>query len=49
MTEIEEKEVYHPVAEGVIIKWQHLILFYFNFIYIVQLYKEDQTILRMLG
>ena len=36
----------HLVARGICIRWQHLILL---FIYIVQLYKEDWGILRMLG
>ena len=36
----------HLVARGIYIRWQHLILL---FIYIVQLYKEDWGILRMLG
>ena len=38
--------MYHLVARGIYIRWQHLILL---FIYIVQLYKEDWGILRMLG
>ena len=35
----EKGKVFHVVAEGITIKWQHLILF----IYIcdVQVYKED--------
>ena len=31
MAQIDEEKVCHLVAEGVIIRWQHLILFYFNF------------------
>ena len=36
----------HLVARGIYIRWQYLIL---SVIYIVQLYKEDSGILRMLG
>ena len=36
MAEIED-EVCHLVAEAAIIRWQHLILFYFIFIYMVKL------------
>ena len=39
MAEIEEKEVSHLVAEGVIIRSQHLILF-FNFTYMVSCIKK---------
>ena len=51
MAEIEKEEVEFPACAtlwqgGIYIRWQHLILF---FIYIVQLYKEDWGILRMLG
>ena len=35
-----------PSDKGIYIRWQHLI---FLFMYMVQLYKEDWTILRMLG
>ena len=38
MTEIEEKDMCHLVAEGDIIRWQDLILFYF--MYLVQLYNQ---------
>ena len=31
MSEIEKDEVYHLVPEGVILRWQHLILFLFWF------------------
>ena len=50
MAEIEKEEVESqhvpPCGKGIYIRWQHLI---FLFMYIVQLYKEDWTILRMLG
>ena len=51
MAEIEKEEVEFPVCAtlwqgGIYIRWQYLI---FLFIYIVQLYKEDWEILRMLG
>ena len=50
MAEIEKEEVEFPACatlwQGNSIRWQHLI---FLFIYIVQLYKEDWGILRMLG
>ena len=52
MAEIENKEVCHFVAEGVIMRLQHLVClfyFYFYFIYMIQLYKEDQAVSRMLG
>ena len=41
MAEAEKEEVYHLMAEKVIIRWQHFIVFYFNFISMVQLHKED--------
>ena len=40
MAKIEEDKVCHLRAEEVTIRWQHLSLFYFNFIYMVQLYKD---------
>ena len=36
----------HLVARGIYIRWQHLI--FLLFLYVVQLYKEDWTILQML-
>ena len=49
MAEIEKEEVEFPECatlwQGNYIRWQHLSLF----MYIVQLYKEDQGILHMLG
>ena len=38
--------MFHLVARGIYIRWQHLI---FVLCTIVQLYKEDWGILRMLG
>ena len=38
--------MYHLVARGIYLRWQNLI---FLFMYMVQLYKEDWTILHMLG
>ena len=49
IAKIEEDELCHLMAEGVIIRLQHLILFGFKFVYIIQLYKDYSTILRMLG
>ena len=50
MAEIEKEEVEFPACatlwQGNCIRWQHLI---FLFMYMVQLYKEDWTILHMLG
>ena len=40
MSEIEEEELGHLMAEVVSIRWQYLISFYFYFIY-GQLYKRD--------
>ena len=40
MAEIEKEKVCHLMVEGVIIRWQHFILFiFFDFIYMVKLYK----------
>ena len=44
--EVEFPVLCHLVAREFTIRWQHLI---FIIIYIVQLYKEDWGILRMLG
>ena len=49
MVKIEKEEVEFPACatlwQGNYIRWQHLSVF----MYIVQLYKEDWRILRMLG
>ena len=44
--EVEFPVLCHLVAREFTIRWQHLI---FIIIFIVQLYKEDWGILRMLG